>query len=138
MMSIGVTRCRTRFMGRRRERELACFAVRGKPSRINEELGSFDGSIAEEAEPLSADNVDMVFVSGVEVDNQFLEVSSLRINSRMSGSGTRDPEFMNDSACMPGTCQCDCPIQKHGTILPRGVLSLTLSLNKSPVLMVAN
>ena len=75
---------------------------------MNEEPGSFDGSTAEEAEPLPVESVDMVFISGLEVDNQFLVVSSLRIKSRMSGSGTRDPEFMNDSACKPGTCQCDC------------------------------
>lgn len=125
-------------MGRSRERESACVAVRGKPSRMKEEPGSFDGSTAEEVEPLPLEIADIMFMLDLEVDNQFLEVNSLRIRSRMRGSGTRDPEFMKDSACNPGICQFGCPRWPHGMSLPRGVLSLTLSLNKSPVLMEAN
>jgi hypothetical protein len=105
---------------------------------MNEEPGSLDGSTAEEAESLPVDKADTMFVLGLDVDNQFLEVNSLRIKSRMSGSGTRDPEFMKDSACKPGTCQSDSPTISKGMSLPRGVLSLTLSLNKSPVLIVAS
>lgn len=88
---------------------------------MNEESGSCDGSTAQEGDRLRCEIADIMFVLSLEVDNQFLEVSSLKIKSRMSGSGTSDPDFMKDSACNP-----------------RRVLSLTLSRNKSPVLMEAN
>lgn len=73
---------------------------------MNEESGSCDGSTAQEVDRLRCGIADIMFVLSLEVDNQFLEVSSLEIKSRMSGSGTSDPDFMKDSACNPSRRQC--------------------------------
>lgn len=69
---------------------------------MKDESGSLDGSAAEQAGTFSFEKTDTRGCCGLEVDNQFLEVSSLCIRSRMSGSGTSAPEFINDSACSPG------------------------------------
>lgn len=100
--------------------------------------GFLDGSTAGEIDPSSPGSAHFELLSGLKADNQFLEVNSFRIRSRMSGSGTRDPEVINDSTCSPDRVSLIVQGFKTGQFLPRGVLSLTLSLNKSPVLIEAN
>ena len=100
-MSIGVTRWQTRFMGRRCERYWACGAVLGKPSRMKDVFGSFEGSTADEAEPFPRSRAAMISSLDLSVDIHFLVVSSFRMSPRIKGSGTRPPPFMYDWAFVP-------------------------------------
>src|SRR4051812_10424711 len=101
IMSTGVTKCRTRFIGRRCDRYSACEAVRGKPSRMKEVLGSVEGLTAAETDPFPRPRAATMSSFDLDVDTHFRDLSSERMRLRISGSGTRPPSRIYESAFIP-------------------------------------
>src|SRR4051812_43899429 len=101
IMSTGVTRSSTRFIGRRCDRYSACEAVRGKPSRMKDVLGSVEGLTAAEADPLPRPRAATISSFDLDVDTHFRDLSSERMRLRIKGSGTRPPSRIYVSALMP-------------------------------------
>lgn len=65
-----------------------------------------------------------------------LVVNSFVIRRKMVESGTSEPSFIRDSACMPEAREIsDCHVRKRRAIVPSGVRLRTLSLKRSPELM---
>ena len=69
---------------------------------MKEESGLFEGAtLGVDGVVLPASSSEMILCAGVEVDSQFLVVSSSSIRLRIRGSGTSDPEFMKVLALIP-------------------------------------
>ena len=90
MILTGVISETTRFTGIYVSRRDACKDVLGNPSKMNEAIGESEGEAGPESE--SEDLGDI----------QSFACSSDKISCRIILSGTRDPDFMCDSASRPG------------------------------------
>jgi hypothetical protein len=116
---VGVLRLTTRLMGMRESRDVACVAVRGKPSRIKEAEGEEEvcgdkvaregvftkSSIPEELSKLCdisvavEESVSGCWDAGGAIQPRVL--SSWRMRRRIMESGTRLPDAIVDSALIP-------------------------------------
>lgn len=86
----GVKRWMTKLMGTIRSRLVACTAVRGKPSRMNDADGAMEVGCG-----FDEDEGDCVVLDGV---SQPLVANSEEMRSSMTASGTRFPACMSASA----------------------------------------
>lgn len=151
-MDGGVLRETHKLIGMREPREVACAAVRGKPSRMKDAEGSSDsrggGKVSVREGVLTNSSIELEESAEQDVLDKVRgledagkshprDLSSWRMSLKIISSGTRAPARMADSALIPGDLLvCGADLVENGFgVVPRGVLFFTLFLSRSPELM---